>query len=137
MRYCIQTETIDLLLVVFDLDNFKQINIKYGHSAGDLALKKTCGQAKKCIRSEDVIARFGGDEFVLLLSGMNQQDALRIVERVRIAIKLIKIGGDYLSSSFGIVDLQGKENFNALFERADKALYASKESGGNHISLAT
>lgn len=131
-----QSGKLNLSLVVFDLDNFKQINDKYGHSAGDVALKGACDKAKEYLQAKDLIARFGGDEFVLLLPGMCQKEAFKVVEKIRIAIQQVKIGCDCLTSSFGIADVQGEESFKKLFERADKALYASKESGGNFINLA-
>ena len=131
-----QTNTA-LTLVVFDLDNFKQINDLYGHMAGDDALQRVSILSKNALRSLDMIARFGGDEFVLLLPGLNETTSQQVVERIKNAISTIKVGETYMSSSFGLAELKPKENFNQLFKRADKALYLSKAQGGNQIKLAT
>lgn len=125
-----------LSLVVFDLDDFKLINDQYGHTAGDMALQSVCEQAKKNLRRADIIARFGGDEFVLLFPELDQQGTSEVVERIRSAVSKIKISDSLLSSSFGIAELLPDEAFSALFHRADDALYKAKKSGGNQISVA-
>ncbi|WP_218944248.1 GGDEF domain-containing protein [Marinicella rhabdoformis] len=130
-----QSNTV-LTLVVFDLDNFKQINDLYGHMAGDDALQQVCQVSKNTLRSNDLIARFGGDEFVLLLPGLDEPAALQIVNRIKNAISTIKIGDTHMSSSFGLAELKHDEVFNDLFKRADKALYHSKDQGGNKIIAA-
>ena len=129
-------ENLPLSLVVFDLDGFKQINDQYGHNAGDQALKRVSQAAQKKLQSHEVLARFGGDEFVLLLPGMSQGTALDVVEKIRLAIHEIQVGDEFLSSSFGIAELLSKDNYKTLFQRADEALYESKEKGGNQINLA-
>ncbi|WP_395374800.1 diguanylate cyclase domain-containing protein [Marinicella sp. W31] len=129
-------EGIKLSLVVFDLDRFKQVNDTYGHNAGDKALKRVSHAAKKLLQNNDVIARFGGDEFVLLLPGLSQSEAFDVVEKIRRAIHEIQVGDEFLSSSFGIAQLSPRENYKTLFQRADEALYISKENGGNQISQA-
>lgn len=126
-----------LSLVVFDLDDFKLVNDRYGHTAGDLALQRICEKVKDALRRVDVIARFGGDEFVLLFPEMAQNEAHTVVEKIRTSIQQVKIGDSMLSSSFGIAELKTNENFSALFHRADDALYVSKKQGGNQISFAT
>ena len=125
-----------LTLVVFDLDDFKIINDQYGHAAGDKALQETCNKTKQVLRRNDVIARFGGDEFVLLLPGLNRHDAETMVQRIKLAINQIKINQSHMSSSFGIAELHPHEDFKSLFQRADEALYKSKQDGGNQVSQA-
>ena len=129
-------EQLTLSLVVLDLDNFKYINDHYGHHAGDQALQQVCAQAKKSIRRNDVMARFGGDEFVLLLPGLKLNEAEVFIERIKQAINQIKIGGTMMSSSFGMAELKPTDDFKALFHRADQALYVAKNQGGNQISFA-
>lgn len=124
-----------LTLVMFDLDEFKLINDQYGHAIGDTALQRVCQIAKDSLRSNDVIARFGGDEFILLLPGLDLNSACQVVESIKKDIHNIKIGKTLLSSSFGMAELRPGDDFGSLFYRADKALYVSKESGGNRINL--
>ena len=124
----------DLTLVVFDLDNFKSINDNYGHSQGDFVLKKICKTIEAIIRKNDLIARFGGDEFIILFPEKNINTSYKIVDEIRQSINQIKIGQTLISSSFGMAQLQAEEGFTALFNRADKALYLSKENGGNQIT---
>ena len=125
-----------LALAVFDLDNFKNINDRYGHSFGDQALIRVCEAARENVRRLDVISRFGGDEFVLLLPAMKRADAHELAERIKAAVNIIRVGEDVLSCSFGIAELAAGEDFNALFCRADEALYRSKKRGGNQVSQA-
>ncbi|MCG8495443.1 MAG: GGDEF domain-containing protein, partial [Enterobacterales bacterium] len=83
----------------------------------------------------DVFARFGGDEFVLLLPNISEQNALNLVEKVREGINAIVISEVSLSSSFGVTLMQQSDTLETLIQRADRALYASKEKGGNTITL--
>ena len=126
-----------LILAVFDLDKFKSINDTWGHSAGDQALIQVCREVNKLLRKRDVFARFGGDEFVILMPEITIQDAQSVIESIREKIESIKIQNIFLSSSFGIKKIKKDEDFKSLFHRADQALYASKESGRNRITLAS
>jgi diguanylate cyclase (GGDEF)-like protein len=136
INYCHKNK-LALSLAIFDLDDFKEINDSYGHSTGDLALQNVCLAVNKMINKEDLIARFGGDEFVLLLPNQDINSALQLVDEIKNTINKIKIENTLLSLSFGIAELQDGEDFTQLFNRTDKALYRSKQSGGNQINLAT
>ncbi|MFU8878394.1 MAG: diguanylate cyclase [Wenzhouxiangellaceae bacterium] len=125
-----------LSLAIFDLDNFKSINDRYGHGAGDQALISAAVAARDSVRRQDVIARFGGDEFVLLLPGLNQGEASLIAERVKELVNRIQVGEDHLCCSLGVAELLPGEDYNTLFRRADEALYASKKRGGNQVTRA-
>lgn len=125
-----------LSIAVFDLDDFKIINDQYGHNSGDEALQMVCSAAKRELRRNDVIARFGGDEFVLLLPGLIKKDAFILVNKIKHKIQTIYIENSQMSSSFGIAELKTNEDFKSIFQRADQALYSSKEKGGNQITLA-
>ena len=125
----------ELCLVMFDLDKFKRINDELGHVDGDIALQRLSEITKNIVRTTDVFARFGGDEFVLLLPNINEQNALNLVEKVRRGISEITISEVSLSSSFGVTMMQPNDTLESLIQRADRALYASKEKGGNIITL--
>lgn len=130
-------ESRSLTLALFDLDNFKSINDRHGHTAGDRALMQVHQAARDSVRRQDVVARFGGDEFVVLLPDLGLDAAFEVVERIKASINRIGVGPEFLSSSIGIAELRPGEDFDAFFQRADKALYHSKEQGGNHISRAS
>ena len=121
--------------VMFDLDKFKRINDELGHVDGDNALRRLSQVTKDIVRKADVFARFGGDEFVLLLPNISEQNALNLVEKVREGINAIVISEVSLSSSFGVTLMQQSDTLETLIQRADRALYASKEKGGNTITL--
>ena len=129
------SENRPLTMVVFDVDYFKEVNDKFGHSAGDLALKQVSAAAKNCLRPTDMIARFGGDEFVILLPNTGKSAALMIAERVQTRVSEIQIGKQQLSISSGIAQLELEEGFMTLFDHADRALYQAKKGGRNQVRL--
>lgn len=131
-----QQRGVPLALVVFDLDDFKNINDQYGHVIGDKALRKVSRAAQEILRKTDIIARYGGDEFIVLLPGAGLEDAKALSEKMRQAVCQIYIELTQLSSSFGIAIWQAGEDYMDLFARADQALYASKMNGRNQISVA-
>ncbi len=131
-----QENNLPLTVAVFDLDDFKLINDQYGHSAGDKALQNVCEATKEELRTDDVFARYGGDEFVLLLPGLSQNQAYELINKIKSKVQTIFIEKTQLSTSFGIAKLKSGEDFKSLFHRADQALYVSKEKGGNHITVA-
>jgi diguanylate cyclase (GGDEF)-like protein/PAS domain S-box-containing protein len=129
-----------LSIVLIDLDHFKSINDTLGHAGGDQALMNF---AKICLlnmREIDIFARFGGDEFVLMLPETNQNQAHTFVERMcqTLAAKPIDLGGKpvFITFSSGISSLEGREeSLDALLSRADQALYQAKEAGRNCIVI--
>lgn len=124
-----------LALIVFDIDNFKQINDVHGHTGGDQVLIQISKNAKSCLRPGDLLARFGGDEFVALLPEATESAALEVAERIRTSLHHIELAGKHLSSSFGVSFLEAQDTFESLFERADKALYKAKEQGKNRVAV--
>jgi diguanylate cyclase (GGDEF)-like protein len=124
-----------LTLIVFDIDHFKHINDRWGHAVGDRALKHVCLIAQQALRPADMLGRFGGDEFVALLPGNDRVAALAIAERIRVHVGESRLEGAHaITASFGIAELQPKDSYDTLFERADQALYKAKQEGRNRAA---
>ncbi len=124
-----------LALVVLDVDKFKNINDTYGHATGDLVLKGIAETMQKNCRAEDVLARIGGEEFVFLLSDCNEANAVMKAEKMRSVIEALEPGGYHITASFGAAEFRDgvTQNFNDLFQAADKAVYVAKETGRNKV----
>jgi diguanylate cyclase (GGDEF)-like protein len=118
-----------LCLAMIDLDNFKDYNDRHGHQAGDLVLKEAASAWRTEVRSTDLLARYGGEEFVLLLPACALDDAVQIVERLRLVTPLV-------TCSVGLARWDFQEASSQLVERADQALYAAKAEGRNRLVLA-
>jgi diguanylate cyclase (GGDEF)-like protein/PAS domain S-box-containing protein len=130
----------DLALILIDVDHFKQINDTYGHTTGDQVLKTFTRICRENIRVIDVFARFGGDEFVLLLPETNCEQAYAVVERIRqILEKLVmEIAGQLvvITISSGITCTQGgAASLDVLLREADQALYQAKNAGRNCVKV--
>lgn len=123
-------------LIFIDIDNLKLINDEYGHRAGDRALKNAANVFKNSIRDLDIVARWGGDEFVIGLVGANKNEALKIAEKIRRKLKSIKINSQNLSASFGVITALSEKpkknifNLYELIEKADMAMYDVKKNKG-------
>ncbi|PKU26135.1 diguanylate cyclase [Telmatospirillum siberiense] len=119
-------------LMIIDIDNFKVINDTFGHATGDsiLCLVATvCGQS---IRETDILGRWGGEEFIVILPGAGVDESLQVAERLRMAINTIETGLDRtLSVSIGLSLGLSSDDWHQWFERADAALYRAKSSGKN------
>lgn len=125
-----------LSLIMLDLDNFKQINDQAGHEAGDLALRKLAENLRADLRTVDTAARFGGDEFVIILPQLDTDGALRVAELLRQRIEEIYVPGfGQVTSSFGVATFPSHASTrDTLVVAADRALYISKNSGRNRVS---
>ena len=129
-----------LSLVMFDVDYLKKINDTYGHQVGDELLKKAANVVRGELRTSDVLARYGGDEFVILLSNSSEQDASMVLERIYRELKSTIISADHkklgISISAGISSLQpDMEKADQLVMLADRALYVAKNSGRNRVVI--
>ena len=122
--------TQPLFVAMIDLDHFKDYNDRHGHPAGDALLRRAAAAWRSAVRAEDVLARYGGEEFAVLLGGCEEDIALEIAERLRLATI------DEQPVSIGVARWDGRESAAPLVERADKALYAAKRAGRNRIVLA-
>jgi diguanylate cyclase len=124
-----------LALVYIDLDDFKQLNDSLGHEAGDLALIHLVDLLQKTMRPSDVLGRFGGEEFVLMLPETALVDAKSVVARFLCEFSARVIPGTerVMTFSAGVVALANNESLDAALRRADAAIYAAKRAGKNCI----
>jgi diguanylate cyclase (GGDEF)-like protein len=134
---------------MFDIDHFKQVNDTYGHAMGDLVLQQVASTAQSLLRQSDTICRYGGEEFVILMPETTQESAAKVAERMRQAFAdlVFRSSADTfgITVSFGVASLNyheaelqnGLETFEQLLQAADQALYVSKNSGRNRVSLAS
>ena len=128
-----------LCLVVWDIDFFKKVNDQYGHQVGDKVLVQVGNQFLQHIRRADFVARFGGEEFVMLLPHTNKHSALKVTEKLRNLIEenALMVNGTPLTVtvSCGITQFFKGDTHESAFERADQALYRAKEQGRNQCSM--
>ncbi|MBN2049776.1 MAG: GGDEF domain-containing protein [Spirochaetales bacterium] len=126
-------------LLMLDIDHFKRFNDTYGHQAGDDALFKVARVMESCVRKEDVTARFGGEEFIILLVQSRLDIAWTVAERIRTTVENSRFvdGKATLTVSIGVVHISDLDDrpFNALVEMADEALYRSKRGGRNRTTF--
>jgi len=130
-----------LSVITFDIDHFKKVNDTYGHPGGDYVLKELSKIVMtKLVRANDYFARFGGEEFVIILAGTIQKTALEVAERIRQTVQTHQFEFDGrlipVTVSIGVSVRHPQEDWKSLYDRADKALYASKQGGRNRVSLA-
>jgi diguanylate cyclase (GGDEF)-like protein len=126
-------------LVLMDLDDFKRVNDVFGHDVGDIVLKGVSSTLKHTIRSTDVLARFGGEEFILLLPDTTVENALILCEKIRVTIseQSCKYAPNTSLSmttlSMGVVPLSKEQDFDEHLTQVDKILYKAKHAGKNCI----
>lgn len=130
-----------LSVLMFDIDHFKQINDKYGHQVGDDVLRDFSQRVKHDARGLDIAARYGGDEFILILTETGKDAAASVAERIRIDVAAMRIeteAGEFgITTSIGLVSYDahaGEVSAKRLIKTADEALYASKENGRNRVT---
>lgn len=122
----------DLSIIMCDVDHFKNINDTYGHLGGDKVLQ-AMGNLLQCAkRRGDIAARFGGEEFVILLWKCDKDEAYEKAEEIRITIEALDVEGIQVTSSFGVAQVSPEDkNFESVLKNADSALYEAKETGRN------
>ncbi len=127
-----------LSFILFDLDHFKSINDQYGHLIGDQALRMVAKVAEETIRDSDIIFRFGGEEFLVLLSATKISGATLLAERIRNNIEHLEVFPDLdlrITASMGVVSRSRDEDAESLIGRADSALYIAKNNGRNQVVI--
>ena len=128
-------------LVLLDLDHFKQINDSHGHVVGDAVLRQVAARLQQALRAQDMAARYGGEELLLLLPDTTQAAALELAERLRQAIATMRVRCDpvqlSVTASFGVAQLQPGQSAEQWIERADLALYRAKRQGRNQVCADT
>ncbi len=128
-------------LLVVDIDHFKRINDRFGHSTGDQVLRAVAAQIIDCLRPYDQAFRFGGEEFVVMLSQTAQTKGMEIAERIRqrISTQCRTSAGlaHKITVSIGCGEFRHDETIGNLFDRADRALYAAKNQGRNRVVAAS
>jgi two-component system cell cycle response regulator len=135
---CMRTEAGGILsAILFDLDHFKYINDDYGHDVGDRVLRVIAGEV---MAEKLTLGRLGGEEFAVLLDGMNVEDAAQVAERLRLRFAGLQLDADgkpvKFTSSFGVSQWTPSDTIDGILKRADMALYQAKEGGRNRVVIA-
>ncbi len=123
-----------LSLIIFDLDNFKEINDNHGHLKGDEVLKIVADITRNHLRKTDFLCRWGGEEFLILATYTDKRQAVQLAERMRKAIESYDFGLPFrVTASFGVTDLEPGDDIDSILARADKAMYEAKRRGKNCV----
>ncbi|MFO7840390.1 MAG: GGDEF domain-containing protein [Desulfosalsimonadaceae bacterium] len=127
-----------LSLIMTDIDHFKAVNDNYGHDAGDRVISGYSDLMMQGVRLEDLVARFGGEEFILLLPASRIDQAWEVAERLRTELSAADLIGNgvFVTASFGVSALKAGESIEDFIKRADKALYQAKQQGRNQTVKA-
>ena len=128
----------DLCLIMMDIDCFKAVNDEHGHSVGDAVLRDVASIFMQQSRTEDVVARFGGEEFIILLDSCNLAAGTKKSEKLRVTLCDSPIQGLNITASFGLAQLgDTSEGFKELLNRADDAVYKAKNNGRNRVEVVS
>lgn len=126
----------NLSFIFFDIDHFKKINDSYGHATGDEVLKAVAKSIERGVRKRDIVSRWGGEEFVVIMVGANIKSASTKAESIRKNVEHLNfphIPGMKVTVSAGIADREENITFEETLKRADLALYSAKNSGRNKV----
>lgn len=127
----------NLSLIMFDIDHFKSVNDTYGHDIGDHVLREISALVSTELREYDTFARWGGEEFLILLPDINIDDCYKKADQIRKAIESFDFISDrVITSSFGVAAYEKDEEKDIVIKRVDEALYESKRTGRNKVSKA-
>ncbi|MBC7163954.1 MAG: GGDEF domain-containing protein [Roseovarius sp.] len=130
---------ITCAVIVTDIDNFKGFNDRYGHFAGDQALRQFAAMLTANCRADDIVARFGGEEFVIVIMGAHHQEGISVAERLAARVRASPIFfGEHtlrLTASFGVAALLPGGDIDSAIQQADRALYRAKHAGRDRALL--
>jgi len=126
-------ESLHYSVLLIDVDNFKALNDQYGHSKGDEILIKIAKSIKRSIRKEDLVVRYGGEEFLIVLFEDDIKNAETIAEKVRVSIT----ENCGLTVSIGIATTEQSQDFDTVVELADRAMYEAKKRGKNRVQTSS
>ncbi|ADI13920.1 GGDEF domain-containing protein [Truepera radiovictrix] len=124
-------------VLVVDIDHFKGVNDRYGHGVGDAVLREVAAQLSRHVRSGDTLARWGGEEFVVLAPAAGEGELARLGERLRQAVAAAPLAGHAVTVSVGGACATRKDVAATLIARADRALYRAKRAGRNRTVVET
>lgn len=128
-----EQENMAFSLIIFDIDHFKSVNDKYGHEVGDAILKQLAVTAGQCLRSTDMLSRWGGEEFTILLPHTSGKGTEVFAERLRRQVAESRFQGLSVTISLGVTQYRARDDINSMMTRADEALYQAKRSGRNSV----
>ncbi|MFY8350962.1 diguanylate cyclase [Pseudoalteromonas sp. SSM20] len=133
-QYRLQTP---LSLIMIDLDHFKQVNDEFGHEAGDIVLAQFAKNCLTQLRLEDVLCRYGGEEFIIILPYTTEKQASLLAERLRVSVENMSIQHEQkiikLTASFGVAEMGLEHTIEETIKRADVAVYKAKDAGRNCV----
>lgn len=124
-------------VILFDIDQFKRINDQFGHLNGDIVLKTISANVQENLRTEDIFCRFGGEEFIIVLSDMEKKEAFQVAEKIRHLVEGLKwdFSDQPITISCGVTEYVAKETQDTIINRADEAMYTAKKQGRNQSYL--
>jgi diguanylate cyclase (GGDEF)-like protein len=124
------------VFAIIDIDHFKRVNDTYGHQKGDEVLKSIGKHLQQQIRQSDALIRYGGEEFVICFNSTRLEQAIKVMEKIRLSIERLELlENSSITISGGLSELRSDDIVSSLMRRADKALYAAKASGRNAIFI--
>ncbi|WP_018864180.1 diguanylate cyclase [Thioalkalivibrio sp. ARh3] len=122
-----------LSVILVDLDHFKRINDTHGHNVGDQVIQETARRLERNVRESDLVARWGGEEFLIALPGEALPAATRTAERCRSTLSATPIAGVEVTATFGVAELKPDDGLDELLRRADRRMYRGKATGRNRV----
>jgi diguanylate cyclase (GGDEF)-like protein len=126
-----------IALVLFDLDHFKEVNDSRGHDVGDRLLVELADEIRRTLRTFELVYRVGGEEFLILLPGMEEWEGASLAEQLRLTIEALgQTSGTDVTASFGVAAAQGEVDFDRLYREADQALYRAKRAGRDRVETS-